>query len=99
VAGHCKRSSSTRWLLIAAGERVDVVLSAATVEYTLRVVDQSSFVGVAFTLAYLENPDSIFHFAAGESYQEENIGPLAGALTLKLGAAVAARVELIVWEA
>lgn len=51
---------------------------------------------VPWTLAYESDPASVRHFAAGERYVEDflRLGPL----TLHLGAAVAARVELIAWR-
>ncbi len=54
--------------------------------------------GVAFTLAYIQNPTVPLHLAAGESYQEERMVPNA-IVTLRVGAAVAARAELVIWEA
>lgn len=96
----CKRSSALRAYAVPAGGTVDVVLSVDTVEYTLRVVDVNN-AGLAFTLAYADNPTVLFHFAAGEGYQEERIGgpnPLPAPLTLRIGAAAAGRAELVVWD-
>lgn len=94
----CKRTTSVRSYLIPAAGAVDVPLAIDTTEYTLRVVDATTAAGVAFTFAYGDSPGSVFDFAAGESWQEEHIGPLAHILTLRLGAAVAARAELVIWE-
>ena len=94
----CKRTSRIVNAAIAAGGTVDVTLPVQTAEYALRVVDAATLAGVAFTFAYLEDEHAAFHFAAAESWLEEGIGPLPGPLVIRLGAAVAARVELLIWS-
>lgn len=97
MAGRCKRTSTIRSYTVPAGGTVDVVLGTDTTEYTLRVVDALG-VGVAWTLAYVASPSVLFHFTAAEGWQEERIGPMAAPLTLRIGCAVAAVGELVVWE-
>lgn len=92
-----KRKPSLRSYAIAAGGTVDVSLPRTIVDFRVRVVDATTFAPIAWTLAYGSDPATLFHFTAGEQYQEEGIGGKAGPTRLTLGAAVAARVELIVW--
>lgn len=94
----CKRRPSVQRSPIGAGDTVTITLPLGIVEYTLRVVDATSFAGVAATFAYGASPSALFHLGAGESFVEERIGPLADPLVLLVGAAVAAVAELQIWE-
>jgi|GEM_PF-4661724 len=93
----CKRSSRILNVAIAAGGTVDVSLGVQTVEYAVRVVDAAGN-PIAFTLAYTSLPHARFHFAAGEAWAEERIGPIAAALSIQLGSAIAGVGELVIWE-
>lgn len=53
--------------------------------------------GVAWTLSYESDPATVRHFAAGVIYTEDDLR--FGPNVLRVGAVVAARVELIVWKA
>jgi len=101
MATRCKRVTDVRRYAITAGGTVDITLAPATVEYTLRVVD-ATFAGTAWTMAYTANSGALvqFHFAAGESYQEERIARDDDSpLVIRVGAAVVSTAEVIVWEA
>lgn len=93
-----KRRSSVHAVGIPAGATADLSLGSGTVEFTVRVVDAATFVPIAFTFAYAGGASDSLHLLAGESYREDNIGPLSTPLIIKLGAAVAARGEVLVWE-
>jgi hypothetical protein len=93
----CKHTSRVVNVPIAAGGTKDVSLGVQTVEYAARVVDAAGN-PIAFTFAYTSLPHALFHFAAGEAWAEERIGPLAAALSIQFGSAIAGVVELVIWE-
>lgn len=99
MAGRCKRTWQVRSATIPAAGTLDLSLSTATIEYLIRVVDVATFAGVAFTLANGSDASTVLHLQAGESYQEERIGPVASAPVLRVAAAAGAKVELVVWDA
>ncbi len=94
-----KRVATIRTLDIAANVPALIVLEKGVAAYSVRVVDATTFAAVAWTLGYEADPNSVRHFAAtAEPYTENDLGQRFGPLALWLGAAVAARAELIVWK-
>lgn len=97
MATRCKRRSRILNLPITAGGHVDVPLSEQTIEYLVRVVDAGG-APLAFTLAYVAEPQTLFHFQVGESAADDRIGPIATELALRIASAAAAVAELVIWE-
>jgi len=84
---------------IAANTTSTLLLGTAVTEFSLRVVDATTFAPVAYTVAMRANASGLRHFAATDApYQERDIGPLRAPLELLVGAAVAAIAELTVWR-
>ena len=84
---------------IAAGTTILVPLGTGVTEFSLQVVDATTFAKVAYTVAFRANASGLRHFAATETpYLERDIGPLRAPLELLIGAAVAAIAELTVWR-
>lgn len=93
-----KRVPTIRSAAIAANGTVDLPLERGICAFSVAVVDAATFAGVAWTLAYESDPSSVRHFAAAAApYVEDDLR--FGPNVLRLGAGVAARVELIAWKA
>lgn len=94
-----KRTPTIRSYAVAAGGTVDVLLEKGTVSFSIAVVDATG-AAIAWTLGYESDPTNVRHFAATAApYAEEQLGPRFGPEWLRIGAAAAGRVELIVWKA
>jgi len=83
---------------IAAGGTTDIRLPRGTCAFSAQVVDAATFAAIAWTLAYEADPASVRHFSATALPYVEESTALRSGLTVRFGAAVAARIELIAWR-
>lgn len=92
----CRRRASIQRLVLATPKKFTLGLD--TVAFTLRAVD-STGAPVAFTIALGTDTSNVFHMAAGEAYQADEL-KLDQELDVTVTGSAATDVgELLTWEA